>query len=45
MKAEAVQKTACYHCGEVCNNKNVSLKDKFFYFKGCKFVLSPYYLY
>ena len=31
-------RTACYHCGETCNNKTITLDNKLFCCDGCKLV-------
>lgn len=28
----------CYHCGNVCDNKSITVEDKFFCCNGCKTV-------
>lgn len=33
-----VQKTICYHCGEVCNNNALCFDEKYFCCNGCKSV-------
>jgi P-type Cu+ transporter len=35
---ETISKILCYHCGEECDNDNISIDDKIFCCNGCKLV-------
>jgi Cu+-exporting ATPase len=38
VSSQSNTKTTCYHCGENCTNKDISLQEKIFCCQGCKMV-------